>query len=524
MAKLVVFTTTEFYCMTKSSVYRRFNSTVTVKSLDDVWISLQTKGDYSSAARKANTLLSITPENSLQYSYALIAAMAANSCAKNAGTVRQLFKSLPISDISHPKKKRALELLLHAYCVADNISSTENLLNDWMSFLFKDSVTVAASNLLNDVKSRRLNHNLENDTELKEKIDCILNDLKSSSISPSIPLRSWSSVVRFYSHRQAWVQCLKVLDFLEEQFPKKVSPESHSILHYGPHSDRILWNLVDAQCLLGVSKDVSVRPDSFFDEMDDADVYMAWLSIYHHTVDALCECDQFDEALTVLERMRGRGLRPLVTALPSLLRAYISPAPSSRYMPVGWQETATAGPADSPEVPVTRGNVDVLLAAHAELLRPLHRDILAAVLQLGQADKESGRSRAAFLLLKSYMNVLCQLNLVEVAEEALDLMRSQCPQIALKMPVLYPLIHAHSMRGDWKAAKTVFLLGASSSQRERDGQGAGRRSIVGTADEQQRRRSSEDCYPMAYHTVCDAIRKAGMLIELSEFISLHSPK
>ena len=82
-----------------------------------------------------------------------------------------------------------------------------------------------------------------------------------------------------------------------------------------------------------------------------------------------------------------------------------------------------------------------------------------------------GKFRAAFSLLRSYVNVLCQLNMTSLAEEMLEVLRSESKhsQVASKMPVLYPLINAYSLRGDWEKAMELYYIGDSSGNSEEDG-------------------------------------------------------
>jgi len=253
--------------------------------------------------------------------------------------------------------------------------------------------------------------------------------------------------------------------------------------------------------------------------MDSSELEEAWLCIYHHTTEALCQCDQFEQALDTLERMRRRGLRPRIAAIPSLLRAYISPAPSRSYIPIGWQEASDGS---------SKGSVEVLLAAHRQLLQPLHAQVVAAVAALtcpaesaadGSPSAGMGKFRAAFSLLRSYVNVLCQLNMTSLAEEMLEVLRSESKhsQVASKMPVLYPLINAYSLRGDWEKAMELYYIGDSSGNSEEDGRD---RKLVAS----QSSTSETDCYPMAFHSVCDALRKAGRVAELGHFMSLHSDR
>lgn len=250
--------------------------------------------------------------------------------------------------------------------------------------------------------------------------------------------------------------------------------------------------------------------------MDSSELEEAWLCIYHHTTEALCQCDQFEQALDTLERMRRRGLRPRIAAIPSLLRAYISPAPSRSYIPIGWQEASDGS---------SKGSVEVLLAAHRQLLQPLHAQVVAAVAALtcpaadGSPSAGMGKFRAAFSLLRSYVNVLCQLNMTSLAEEMLEVLRSESKhsQVASKMPVLYPLINAYSLRGDWEKALELYYIGDSSGNSEEDGRD---RKLVAS----QSSTSETDCYPMAFHSVCDALRKAGRVAELGHFMSLHSDR
>ncbi len=60
------------------------------------------------------------------------------------------------------------------------------------------------------------------------------------------------------------------------------------------------------------------------------------------------------------------------------------------------------------------------------------------------------------------MNVLCQLNMTFLAEEMLEVLRSESKhsQVASKMPVLYPLINAYSLRGDWEKALEQYYIGS----------------------------------------------------------------
>ena len=230
-------------------IKKGFSST-TISTLNDAWVSIQTKGQYSVAAKQVNSLLSKVNEKSILHTDAIITAMAANSCARNPAAVRHLLKALPMRNVSLLKRKRALELLLHAYCVADNILCTETLLHDWFKVLYsdKDKVPISASIIMKDLSSRHQIQNSESDKELKVKIEAILDELKvSSEESVEIPLRTWSSITRFYAHRKAGVQCLKILDYLEEEYPSVIAPTQPSKSVNG----RLLWHLLDAQCLLG---------------------------------------------------------------------------------------------------------------------------------------------------------------------------------------------------------------------------------------------------------------------------------
>lgn len=273
----------------------------------------------------------------------------------------------------------------------------------------------------------------------------------------------------------------------------------------------------------GVQDGISISEESglssrfFSAEMDPSELEEAWLCIYHHTAEALCQCDQFEQALETLERMRRRGLRPRISAIPSLLRAYISPAPSRAYMPIGWQE---AGDGSS------KGSMEVLLAAHRQLLQPLHGEIVAAVSALTTASPAveeaqspgMGQLRAAFSLLRSYVNVLCQLNLIPLAEETLEVLRKESNKVASKMPVLYPLINAYSVRGDWEKAMELYFIADSSGNSDEENSQGGQKVAVSAKSSN----AETDCYPMAFHSVCDALRKAGRVAELGHFMSLHS--
>ena len=239
------------FSLNKKSV-KKFFSSSTVTILNEVWASIQSKGQYSAAAKKVNSLLPKVNEKSIIHTDAVITAMVANSCARNPGGVRHLVKARPIYDVPLFKRKRALELLLHAYCVADNIICTETLLHDWFKVLYpdKDKVPVAASNIMKDLSSRHQIQNSESDNELKVKIEKIFDEMKASAEdSMQIPLRTWSSITRFYSHRKAWVQCLKILDYLEEEYPLAIA--AHSPQPSKSINGRLLWHLLDAQCLLG---------------------------------------------------------------------------------------------------------------------------------------------------------------------------------------------------------------------------------------------------------------------------------
>lgn len=234
-------------------IKKGFSST-TISTLNDAWVSIQTKGQYSVAAKQVNSLLSKVNEKSILHTDAIITAMAANSCARNPAAVRHLLKALPMRNVSLLKRKRALELLLHAYCVADNILCTETLLHDWFKVLYSgaEKVPVSATNIINDLSSRHQVQNPESDNELKVRIETIFSELKlSSEESIDIPLRTWSSITRFYSHRKAWVQCLKILDFLEAEYPSTTTTSISSPIS-SVQRGRLLWHLLDAQCLLGM--------------------------------------------------------------------------------------------------------------------------------------------------------------------------------------------------------------------------------------------------------------------------------
>ena len=63
----------------------------------------------------------------------------------------------------------------------------------------------------------------------------------------------------------------------------------------------------------------------------------------------------------------------------------------------------------------------------------------------------------------------------------------------------------------------LYYIGDSSGNSEEDGRD---RKLVAS----QGSTSETDCYPMALHSVCDALRKAGRVAELGHFMSLHSDR
>ena len=110
--------------------------------------------------------------------------------------------------------------------------------------------------------------------------------------------------------------------------------------------------------------------------------------------------------------------------------------------------------------------------------------------------------------------------MTSLTEEMVEVFRSESnkhSQVASKMPVLYPLINAYSLRGDWEKAMELYYIGDSSGNSEEDGRD---RKLVAS----QSSTSETDCYPMAFHSVCDALRKAGRVAELGHFMSLHSDR
>lgn len=141
------------------------------------------------------------------------------------------------------------------------------------------------------------------------------------------------------------------------------------------------------------------------------------------------------------------------------------------------------------------------LANQSQALRLLHDELVRTVTQLSAHPVQCGEGRAALALLQQYTHTLCELHLVDTAEETLRqlLQLPHRPRIVSDSRVLFPLVYAHCTRGDWRRARQLFEEGVDGA---------------GMEGEKQR----------AYHCVCDAMRRASEILELTEFAIKHSSK
>lgn len=451
------------------------------------WAKVLRGADYSE----------VSPSNNLivddRHSEMVLINMAASACNKDPSSTRRMFKSLlSLPTISKGTQKKALELLLHSYCVTDNIVYTENLLYKWLNIHFnKLSASPTRQKLLEDLESRRKGKSTESDVELLEGQSRIFAWMQSEHSLTDVEMSagSWASVARFYSYRQAWIQSDMILDIIEDIY-----------LRDGPYSAlppdastgtnvQLLWRLLDAQCLLGQDEEavvpVSAKP---------AAINEALISIYHCVLAVHCDCGQFNAALQVLKRMSKNGIPPTIVAVASLLKVFGSPSPSS-ILPID-SAVESAVSMNGDKVP----SVD-WVASSLQELHALHGGLLAAIVHFSRAEASSGEQRAARRLLKQYLHVLCQLRLLERAEAVLKSLLPLSPHLATDMSVLYPLIHANSVVGKWARARELYLRGVCDED-----------------EDEEQRVTVTGSHPMAYHKVCQAMREAGELEELADFM------
>mmetsp|Transcript_14583 Transcript_14583/g.21743 ORF Transcript_14583/g.21743 Transcript_14583/m.21743 type:complete len:530 (-) Transcript_14583:1333-2922(-) len=489
-------------------------------TVNEVWKYVFNGGEYSEVVKLADKTLELTDGHSPNYIDAVLAAMAAYACGRNSAVVRKLFKRLPSEKSSlSSHATRALEIILHAYCVADNIVFAEKLLFNWInSRIAVSSQPQSVLNLLSDLKSRHSEKHNENDEEFDSKIkfalECNVSD---------IPLRTWASIARFYSNRQAWVQCSLIVQIVEELYfnPNNIESKSEisEFIAYNESSvsqvfesdsdSQFLWQLLDGKCFIAqedipptTTSSSSSHSSYSLSKLPSLEMSMtprkrkeALFSVYHSAVVALCDCDRFQEALSMIHRMKSlwndptsnsSAAQPLVAVVPSLLKVFTSYSSSGQ-----WGFT-------SPESNVTDVNQ---LAYLSQALQPLHEEVVRTVAQLSRHPPHSGEGRAALALLQQYTHTLCELNLLDTAEETLQQLQAlpHRPRIVSDGVVLLPVVRALCGRGDWRRARQLFEAGM-------DGEGV----------EGDRQR--------AYHCVCDAMRRAGEIPELTEFTVAHSPQ
>lgn len=107
---------------------------------------------------------------------------------------------------------------------------------------------------------------------------------------------AWQALIRLYSGRGAWKQCLAVLDFMEAITPAQfTSPPLTS------HTD------------------APGNPARGLIRVDE--------SMYHHTVRALCACNRAIEALAVISRMRENNFEPGIAMYSHIFRAAVQQLP-----------------------------------------------------------------------------------------------------------------------------------------------------------------------------------------------------
>jgi len=270
----------------------------------------------------------------------------------------------------------------------------------------------------------------------KARLESIIDFSCLASSWPSLDV--WADVLRLYAQRHAWDVCVLLMHISEAQI----------------HDDK--------------------------EEM---------MPIYEQTVRVLCDCDQFDLALKVVQRVRQRGLKPGPVILTHLLK--------SRQ--------------------ITRQALDGRVADY----------IFSAICSLsaeagecegGEMNKQQHRAKeAARGLCSARGSVLTRGGAASEAEHLMRLLASNGEKRLIRPAVIATIIQAHALSGQWKKAEALFwdLQRADMSGKE-DGQ-----LTEGTpfADVIVERNSSD--FPIAlsasYHHITGAMRNDQQIKHIARF-------
>ncbi len=334
-------------------------------------------------------------------------------------------KDLFLTDPTAQFDQKSIYLLLHSYCIADRLNVAEYFLYECLSKHVKSCPQdTAAPTLLHQLFP---NHDLElavfSDSDSQSAEECrnfqdVQFQLLNSDSENKVPLYIWATFVRMYSGRQAWRQCLNILDYVESsQLYRSADSESCD-------------SSVDSNAK---SSDL-VHDVSRFVQSDSPAVQRS--VIYHHTIRALSQANQFGSVLDVLARMRSEGVRPELSAVVHLLSIF------------------SATTSSSPTFAVSASNYPQL----GELALSLKEDVVLSIVTLSKSFARADSSGDTFSGLQSaielsatYISLLCRLSHVETAFQFVLFLSEQYPALICEKTVT-PVIVRYGEVGVWEGA------------------------------------------------------------------------
>ncbi len=386
-------------------------------------------------------------------------------------------------------------LLLDAYRAADRLDMLQDLLASWLEL---HETNHAITELKKKIITMKSGNSVGSTVETVARTDVDnasadpLKGLSKSDLSANLPsIIAWNIILSAYAERGAWIQCVSIIEFINnnKNCVGKVNFED-----LRTHSNRYSYVNNDSNDAETASLAVGRNDDIWF--------------IYYNTIRCLVYSRQYNMALKYINQMKHQAkLEPSVPILSLFLKMVKSPIFDR---PID-ASTEKSGGNDLLTHPLTHSlthsqthklthsltHVDNNETILKSLLADIREVLLVLVNDVSKNEK-SNYDNATRLLLSSYVSFLCSRGLVHEGEVLLDTIYStneggpRCiaaPTVEFVMKKL-----AYESEGI-KAVKWFDRLAHISD---------GRHYYTRTS--------------LAYHHVCDALRRSKDFDRLVSFI------
>lgn len=449
----------------------------------------------------------------------ILAEIASCGMLQRTGRVKKLF----LSSEEFSRDNQAVYILLNSYCVSDRLDTVEFFLKNCLEkYITSNPEDIAGGTLYS-----QLFPPVNKGITVSKAVNTDFTDYGSVSFealiqNDTIPLYVWATIIRMYSGRGAWAQCMHILEFIEKSTAyaglRSMSIDVDLPSTDLPAHEPLKWKVdKSAKEHAPTVQQLEQHRVNNIDHINDSQRLLQGDSstilqslMYHHTLRALCAGKQFARVADLLSSMHKQGVQVEISSLVHMLSVFSCPSPS---------DTVHVTYRDFPQL------AQLALSLKTEIVHAVMRmgdDIVAyieATREIRQQQQQGKKSAVpavnhtnspgyttAVDLVAAYVSVLSNVNETAVAEQFVQFLHHEYPFL-LSTQAVSPLIAQYKRIGQAEKAKETFrlllttLLANSSPE---------------TAE--TIKRLAQQTSSMAYHDVASALRAERKIGAMAEFV------